>query len=150
MKLHELKNIKVRKNVQRVGRGPGSKRGKTSCRGQNGDKSRSGYKRRLTKQGGNAPWFQKLPTRGFSNFRFKKEFLTLNLTEIEKYFSDQETVNVETLKTKGMVRPSFNSVRLKILGNGELKKQVKIEASCFTKGAEEKLKKAKVEMTKVK
>jgi len=149
MDLHTLKNTHYRPKVQRVGRGPGSKRGKTSCRGQKGDKARSGYKTRPTKEGGNAPYFSKLPTRGFSNFPFKKEYLVLNLDEIETYFDENETLNVQSLMEKGLVRPSFKNVRIKILGNGELKKKVKVEAHRFTKSAEEKLTKAKVEFSKL-
>jgi large subunit ribosomal protein L15 len=150
MDLSTLKNtLRKTQKVQRVGRGIGSNRGKTSCRGQKGDKARSGYKRRHTKEGGNVPFFQKLPTRGFSNVRFKKNFLILNLSELEKHFDEKETVSVEILEKKGLVKPSFQKVRLKILGSGTLKKQLAIQAHRFTKSVEEKIKKSKSTLDKI-
>ena len=100
MKLSELKNTNKRKKTKRVGRGPGSKMGKTSCRGHKGDKSRSGYKVRGAKEGGQLPLFQKLPHRGFSNEQFKVRVFEINLGRIESAFEDGETVNRETMMKK--------------------------------------------------
>ena len=87
--LHNLKDSHRKSpNVQRVGRGIGSKRGKTCCRGHKGDKSRSGYKRRYGKEGGQLPLYRKLPTRGFSNLGFKEQPFSINLSRIEEIFED--------------------------------------------------------------
>lgn len=137
--LAELQDThRIRTKVQRVGRGPGSGRGKTSCRGQKGDKSRSGYKRNFGKEGGQMPLFRKMPIRGFSNSRFKKECTIINFSQIDEFYSDGEVVNCETLYEKGYTQKSSPKT-LKILASGELKKKVTIEAHLFSKEAESKL-----------
>lgn len=142
IRLSELKNTdRPKKKVQRVGRGPGSKRGKTSCRGHKGDKARSGYKTRLGQEGGQLPLFRKMPTRGFNHGRFRKEVLGINLGLIEEAFNDGETVNYESLRARGL-SPRNIPGGIKILGQGELKKKVTIEAHRFSKSAREKLEKA--------
>lgn len=139
--LHQLKNhSRPKKKIQRVGRGPGSKRGKTSCRGHKGDKSRSGYKRREGKEGGQLPLFRKLPTRGFTRGRFLKEHLAINLGMIEALYNEGETVNFTSLFQKGLASRQLPG-GIKILGGGELTKKVKIEAHAFSKSALEKLEK---------
>ena len=140
--LSQLKNTtRLKKKVQRVGRGPGSKRGKTSCRGEKGDKSRSGYKTRLGQEGGQLPLFRKLPIRGFNHGRFRKESLGINLGLIEESYNDGETVNYESLRAKGLA-PRKIPGGIKILGQGELKKKVTIEVHRFSKSAKEKLEKS--------
>jgi large subunit ribosomal protein L15 len=144
MDLAQLKDTyRHRKNVQRVGRGPGSKRGKTSCRGAKGDKSRSGYKRRTSQEGGQLPLFRKLPIRGFTRGRFYKESLAINLGMIEKLYNDGEVVNFESLRAKGLA-PRELPGGIKVLGNGELTKNVTIEAHRFSSSAKEKLEKGKI------
>ena len=144
--LHELKDTTVyRKNKQRVGRGVGSGRGKTSCRGEKGQGSRSGYKRRQGYEGGQFRLYMKLPTRGFSNARFKITLDTINLDQIERMFHDGETVSVQTLRQRGFLSGTSNGI--KILGNGELTKKVKIEADAISKSAQEKLHKSKITFT---
>lgn len=144
MDLSSLTNAsRPKKKVQRVGRGPGSKRGKTSCRGHKGDKSRSGYKRRYGKEGGQLPFFQRLPNRGFTNARFKKNVFELTLERIETSFEDGEIVNRESLINKGY---SLRRVDLvKVLGTGEINKKVVIEANQITKGAMKKLEEKSIE-----
>ncbi len=126
--------------IQRVGRGPGSNRGKTCNRGSKGSKSRSGYKRRRPQEGGQLPFFRKLPTRGFTRGAFIKESFSINLGLIEALYSDGETVNFESLRNKGLA-PRLLPGGVKILGNGELKKKVTIEARRFSASAKEKLEK---------
>ncbi len=139
--LSQLKNhSRPKKKVQRVGRGPGSKRGKTSCRGVKGDKARSGYKTRLGQEGGQLPLFRKMPIRGFSHARFRKEVLSINLGLIDEVYKDGETVNYESLRSHGLA-PRNIPGGIKILGQGELKKKVTIEAHRFSKSAKEKLEK---------
>jgi len=147
--LSNLKNThRQKKKVQRVGRGPGSNRGKTCSRGQKGDKARSGYKRRHGKEGGQLPLFRKLPKRGFPNGRFQKEVLSINLSLIESLYQDGETVNYQTLREKGLA-PRRLPGGIKILGQGELKKKVSIEAHNFSKTAKEKLEKNSVSFKEI-
>ncbi len=129
-----------RKKVQRVGRGVGSKRGKTCGRGAKGDKSRSGYKYQFGREGGQLPLYRKLPCRGFPNGRFRKETCAVNLGKIEEFYLDGEVVNFDTLRQKGLVsREAVHGI--KILSDGDLTKKVTIEAHAFSQGAKEKLEK---------
>jgi large subunit ribosomal protein L15 len=129
---------------KRVGRGVGSKLGKTCGRGHKGDKSRSGYKRRYGNEGGQFPLYKKLPIRGFNNGRFKQEMFSINLDRINDAFEDGETVNLMTLINKGLFSVS-SKAKIKILGNGNITKKVLIEADIFTKGAIEKLQQSSIE-----
>ncbi len=144
IKLSELSNGKRGKQKeQRVGRGPGSNRGKTCNRGHKGQKSRSGYKRREGKEGGQLPLYQKLPCRGFSNSRFQTKVFSINLRLIDQLFSDGDVVNVKSLTDKG-----FNLRRIKggikVLGDGEITKKVSIEAHLISKNAKNKLEKNQI------
>lgn len=148
--LANLKNThRVEKNGRRVGRGPGSKRGKTCGRGAKGDKSRSGYKRRRPQEGGQLPLFRKLPTRGFTNSRFKKEVISINLGLIDILYKDGETVNYESLRKKGLA-PRLIPGGIKILGEGELTKKVTIEAHRYSHAAKEKLDKNGISYKEIK
>jgi large subunit ribosomal protein L15 len=145
IQLNGLQNTtRPRKKIQRVGRGPGSGRGKTSCRGHKGDGSRSGYRRRFGYEGGQVPLYKKLPCRGFTRGRFTKTvLLSINLGDIDKLYSDGEIVNFATLREKGVISKSeFGGV--KILSKGELSKKVKLEAHSFSKEAASKLEKSKI------
>ncbi len=137
--LHSLSNgSRIRKKIQRVGRGPSSGRGKTSCRGQKGSKSRSGYKRRYGNEGGQFKLYLKIPVRGFTRGRFKKEMGHVNLFLLEKLFSDGEIVNRQTCIEKGILSRK-NQAGFKILGQGELTKKVTIEANSYSEEAKKKL-----------
>jgi large subunit ribosomal protein L15 len=139
MDMHQLKNThRPRKKSKRLGRGPGCKKGKTSGRGEKGDGSRSGYKRRLGYEGGRQPLHRKLPIRGFSRHKHIIENFELNLDQIEKLFNDSDTVSISTLKERGFLSKNFNG-KLRILGRGEIKKKLTIEAHHFTKSAEKQL-----------
>lgn len=140
--------LKKRKQVQRVGRGPGSKRGKTCCRGVKGDKARSGYKRRTHLEGGQLPLYRKLPVRGFNNAQFSGKFYALNIGDIELLFDDGEVVSLETVREKGLVSKAVLH-GLRILGNGELKRKVSVHAMHFTKSAQQKLDKNQIVYKKV-
>jgi large subunit ribosomal protein L15 len=132
---------------KRVGRGPGSGKGKTCGRGEKGAGARSGYKRRWGYEGGQFRMFMKLPIRGFNNARFRKELHTVNLGQIDSLYEDNEIVNLETLRQKGFI--SGRSHGLKILANGELTKNVTIQAHQFSQKATEKLQQAKIECTQI-
>jgi large subunit ribosomal protein L15 len=141
--LNKLQDVtRERKARKRVGRGIGSGVGKTCGRGEKGAGARSGYKRRLGYEGGQFRTFMKIPIRGFSNARFVNEVEGVNLAQIEALFEDGETVSVETLVEKGLLHHSVS--RVKILGNGELTKKVKIEAYAASESALDKLQKANI------
>lgn len=133
-----------KKKVQRVGRGEGSGRGKTCCRGEKGDKSRSGYKRRHGNEGGQLPLYRKLPCRGgFVRGPFRKEQYAINLSLIETLFNDGDVVNYESL-TKIGYAPRRMKGGLKILSKGTLTKKVTIEANSFSAAAQKKLEDLKI------
>lgn len=141
--LAQLKNTsRGRQARKRVGRGPGSGTGKTCGRGQKGMGSRSGVKQRYTYEGGQFRLFMKLPTRGFSNGRFRKKFHTINLSQIDYMYEDGEVVSLETLVLKGYL--CGKTFGVKLLGDGELHKQVKIELDDISESAKTKLTHAKI------
>ena len=141
--LDKLKNsTRAYKARKRVGRGLGSKSGKTCGRGEKGAGARAGSKRRLGKEGGNMPLFMKLPIRGFNNARFRREYHTINLEQLNEVYKDGETVNLETLKARGFVSGPTHGVKL--LGKGELKKKLTIRVNAMSDGAREKLTRAKI------
>jgi large subunit ribosomal protein L15 len=141
--LNNLKNttrpLKARK---RVGRGLGSKLGKTCGRGEKGAGSRAGYKRRLGKEGGNMPLFMKLPIRVFNNKRFRREYHVVNLKQLNDMFKDGDTVSLETLKERGFISGPSHGVKL--LGNGELERKLTIRVQAISDNAREKLTRAKI------
>lgn len=141
--LNTLKDTtRKRKARKRVGRGMGSKLGKTCGRGEKGAGSRSGSKLRLGKEGGNMPLFMKIPIRGFNNARFRTEYDVINLGQLEAVFEEGDEVNIDTLRQKGFM--SGNSHGVKILGNGELTKKLTIKVHAISEGAREKLNQAKI------
>lgn len=149
IKLSELKNThRENKKRKRVGRGPGSNKGKTSCRGHKGDKSRSGYKRRGAKEGGQLPLFQKVPGRGFSNARFKVPVFEVNLERLDATFKNGETINFETMKAKGFPMRRMTG-GFKVLARGEITKKVVIEANAFSKNAMRKLEEKGIEFKRI-
>ncbi len=122
----------------RVGRGMGSKLGKTSGAGDKGQKSRRGYSRRRGFEGGQMPLHRRMPKRGFHN-PFRVEYSILNLQELN-VFPAGETVTPELLRAHGFVRRSHD--RVKILGDGELTTKIAIHAHAFSASAKEKITKA--------
>ncbi len=137
-----------KKKVQRVGRGVGSRRGKTCCRGSKGDASRRGYKQRFGYEGGQLPLYRKLPIRGFANGKFTSDVYAINLSLIEQLYTDGETVNLKTLREKGYA-PRAPGGGLKILSRGEVTKKVTVEAHAFSKEALVKLEKAKIAVKQI-
>ncbi len=122
----------------RVGRGIGSKLGKTSGSGDKGQKSRRGYSRRRGFEGGQMPLHRRMPKRGFHN-PFGVEYSILNLAELN-VFPAGETVTPELLRAHGFVRRSHD--RIKILGDGELTTKLAIHAHAFSASAKDKITKA--------
>jgi large subunit ribosomal protein L15 len=139
MKLDELKPDKgSKKNTKRLGRGPGSGWGRTSGRGNKGAGQRSGNKKRAWFEGGQMPLLRRLPKRGFSNYRFRKEFQIVNLSTLE--LLDTNKINPNILFEYGVVKSAYQPI--KILGNGDISKSIEVSATSFSKAAIEKIKKA--------
>jgi len=124
---------------KRVGRGPGSGLGKTAARGEKGQKSRSGFSRKLGFEGGQMPLHRRLPKRGFNNI-FKKRWLEVSLAALDQHFNANDEVNPEQLHDRGLIKKARHDVV--VLGNGELTKPLRISAHRFTKSAREKIEKA--------
>lgn len=133
----ELNNLRpapgAKRPRKRVGRGPGSGKGKTCGRGHNGQKSRSGYSRRWGFEGGQMPLVRRIPKRGFTNI-FRVEYQVVNLRDLERVFDAGETASLEAMADKGLVRSSGNPV--KILATGELSKKLAVQAHKFSKAAQ--------------
>ena len=147
--LGEMRDVsRPTKKVQRIGRGIGSKRGRTSGRGQKGDGARSGNKRRYGYEGGQVPLYRKLPIRGFSRGRFAVPSFAINLSKIEQHFDDGETVNRESLLERGlMTRIMVGPIT--VLSQGELTKKVTIEVNAYSAAAQAKLQAAGIAFTVV-
>lgn len=122
---------------KRLGRGQGSGLGKTSGRGNKGQKSRSGYSRKRGFEGGQMPLHRRLPKRGFTNI-FKREWAEVNLIRLEELFEAGTAVTPEVLVEKGLVRKSLMK-SIAVLGKGELSKSLNITAHRFSESAKNKI-----------
>ena len=134
--------LKVKKNKIRVGRGIGSGKGKTSGRGIKGQKSRSGVAIKSF-EGGQMPLYRRLPKRGFNQIK-KENIGILNLSKIQYLLDNNKIkpdskIDIEVLKKAKVINKNLK--KIKILGSGEIKKKIDINADYFSKSAEEKLKK---------
>jgi|SRR5689334_1373161 len=134
--LHPPAGSRIRK--VRVGRGIGSKLGKTSGSGNKGQKSRRGYSRRRGFEGGQMPLHRRIPKRGFHNL-FGVAYSVVNLEELN-VFPAGETVTPDLLRAHGFVRRATDPI--KVLGDGELKNKLAIHAHAFSASAKEKIAKA--------
>ena len=132
----DLSNLKpapgATKNRKRVGRGEGSTLGKTSGRGQKGQKSRSGGSIKPGFEGGQMPIHRRLPKVGFTS-RNAKDYSIVNLSDLEEVFEAGDTVDYEALSARGLTKKKDDGV--KILGGGELKKSLTVKATKFSKSA---------------
>ena len=136
MKLHELSPAAGSvKESYRKGRGPGSGNGKTAGKGHKGQNARSGGGVRPGFEGGQLPLYRKLPKRGFKN-RFAVNYAIVNVSALD-VFENGETVNLEKLMAAGIIRKPLDG--LKVLGNGEITKNLTVEASVFSASAKEKI-----------
>ena len=136
MKLHELKKPEGSTHKEkRVGRGTGSGWGTTAGRGMNGQNSRSGGGVRLGFEGGQMPLYRRTPKRGFTN-HWRKDYIGINVDALNA-FEDGATVTVEMLYEAGLAKGSAYGV--KILGGGDLKKKLTVQANKFTNSALEKI-----------
>ncbi|MEE4198942.1 MAG: 50S ribosomal protein L15 [Bacteroidales bacterium] len=134
MELHNLKpaDNSTKKN-KRVGRGQGSGKGGTATRGHKGQKSRSGYSRKIGFEGGQMPLQRRVPKFGFTNIS-RKEFKGINIETLEKIAEKKglTTIDVDTLIDAGLVK---KNTLVKILGNGSLTKKLEVKAHAFSKSA---------------
>ena len=140
MRLHNLRpRPGSRHRVKRLGCGESSGHGKTSGKGHKGQKARSGGSIRLGFEGGQMPLIRRLPKRGFNNAAFRKHYAIVNLDDLNE-FKAGATVNKQLLRESNLVRGHF--VGIKILGGGELKHGLTVEADKVSAAAREKIEKA--------
>ena len=127
-----------RKTRKRIGRGPGSGHGKTSCKGHKGQNARSGGGVKPGFEGGQMPLQRRLPKRGFTNI-FQKKYSIINVGSLEKI--SESIITPEVLLQEGLIKNTKDMV--KILGNGEITKAFTVKAHAFSASAKEKISKAK-------
>jgi large subunit ribosomal protein L15 len=143
MMIHEITElVGSHKKRKRLGRGIGSGHGKTCGRGTKGAGSRSGWggSIRASREGGQMPFFRRIPKRGFSNVRFTTEYAVINIKALESRFEDGAEVNPDLLVKAGLLPDT--KLPVKVLGEGELTKKLNVTAAVFSKSAAEKISKA--------
>ena len=141
MRLHNLVNVKgAVHRKKRVGCGEGSGHGKTSGSGGKGQKGRSGGSIRPGFEGGQMPLYRKLPHRGFNNYEFRTSYAVVNVGDLAKLDAKVTEVNAEVLAKAGIIRSDVKM--LKVLGDGEISRALKVTAQKFTGSAKAKLEKA--------
>ena len=139
MKLNELKATEgARSTKKRIGRGLGSGNGKTSGKGQKGQNSRSGGGVAIGFEGGQTPFFKRMPKRGFTNFT-RKEYAIVNVEDLNK-FEDGVTVDFAAVKAAGLVKKELDG--LKVLGKGKLEKKLTVKAAKFSASAKKAIEEA--------
>jgi large subunit ribosomal protein L15 len=125
---------------KRIGRGEGSGSGKTAGRGDKGGGQRAGWGLRRLQEGGQMPTFRRIPKRGFNNYNFTTRYAIVNVASLEERFENGAHVTAEALRLCGLVRKA--GLPIKVLGEGDLKKKLTVDAAKFSKSAEEKIKAA--------
>ena len=136
MKLHELSPVEgSKKDAKRIGRGHGSGWGKTSGKGHKGQKARAGRGMRVGFEGGQMPLQRRIPKRGFNNI-FAKEIVSINVGSLNR-FEDGAVVDAAALVEAGLVKNYFDGI--KILGNGELKKNITVKVDSYSESAKAKI-----------
>ena len=134
--IHDLSpSAGARKKRKRIGRGPGSGHGKTSCRGHKGQKSRSGGGVARGFEGGQMPLQRRLPKRGFNNI-FKKEYALINLEDLNR-FDPNTTLDFKALKNAGLVKKEKDGIKL--LGSGEISHPLVVKVQKASRSAKEKV-----------
>ena len=140
MNLNDVhRGIQKHKKRNRVGRGVGSGNGKTCGRGSKGQRSRAGFSVHPTFEGGQMPLVRRIPKRGFNN-RWALSVAIVNVGDLEERFQADEDVDPDTLRAKDLAKGRFDL--LKILGDGQLTKKLKVSAHRFSKSAREKIEQA--------
>ena len=139
MELHDLRCPPGSKKApRRIGRGHGSGYGKTAGKGNKGQKARSGGSIRPGFEGGQMPLQRRIPKRGFNNI-FAKKVVSINVKDLEK-FGEGSVIDANELISMGLVKKNFD--KIKVLGNGNLTKNLTVKAQMFSKSAIEKIKSA--------
>ena len=140
MNLKQIKEIPLgRRRRTRVGRGPGSGKGKTCGRGHKGASSRAGWGGLIGHEGGQTPLFRRLPKRGFSNAKFRLEFATVNVKDLNSFPAGTE-ITPERLLKERKIRTL--GAGLKVLGSGALDVPLKVHAHRFSRSAVQKIREA--------
>lgn len=140
MNLNDVhQGIRKYKKRKRIGRGQGSGHGKTAGRGHKGQGSRAGFSMHPSFEGGQMPLARRIPKRGFHN-PFASTVITVNLEALERFFEAGAEVTPEALRVANLAKKRYDE--LKILGDGELSKALKVHAHRFSKSAKEKIEKA--------
>ncbi|MCI5519076.1 MAG: 50S ribosomal protein L15 [Treponema sp.] len=129
------------KKPKRVGRGSSSGLGTTAGKGNKGQQSRSGGKTYVGFEGGQMPLYRRIAHKGFSNYPFKKEYVCINVEQLDAKYNDGETVNKESLVAKGFIS-SKKTALVKVLGNGDIKKKLTVEVDKVSESAKAKIEKA--------
>ncbi len=138
MMIHEItEKVGRHKKRKRIGRGRGSGHGKTSGRGHKGAHSRSGWSQKVGMEGGQMPWFRRLPKRGFTNAAFRTRYHVVNLNILENRFDDGTEITPTLLAETRIIRDT--ALPVKILGEGELTKKFNITAAKFSESAKKKI-----------
>lgn len=130
------RGIAKNKKRKRIGRGPGSGHGKTCGRGHKGQRSRAGFSMHPTFEGGQMPLVRRIPKRGFTN-RWALSVGIVNISDLDVAFADGDEVTLETLQARNLAKGRFDV--LKVLGDGELTKKLKVSAHRFSKSAKQKI-----------
>jgi len=139
MQLHDVhQGVHRRKLRKRVGRGTGSGHGKTSSKGHKGHASRQGFKLNQNFEGGQMPLARRVPKRGFFNGAFKKEYVIVNLGDLDASFEAGTVVDEAALRSRGLVK-GYNCDGIKILGDGAVTKALEVRATKFSESARSKL-----------
>jgi len=134
---HEITFIAGRdKSRRRSGRGRGSGRGKTSGRGHKGSGSRAGATKNSLFEGGQMPLFRRLPKRGFNNYNFATRYSIVNVSQLERFDNGQD-IGLVQLSEAGLI-PGVKS-KVKVLGDGDITKNLKVKAHKFSKAAKQKI-----------
>ena len=141
MRLNDIElNQGAKHRRKRLGCGESSGKGKTCGKGHKGQKSRSGASIRPGFEGGQMPIARRLPKKGFTNGRFKKFYAIVNVSDLEERFDAGVEVNEEALRAAGLVKGSWDGI--KVLGDGELSKKLKVQVDKISATAREKIEKA--------
>ena len=140
MNVHDVnRGVHKHRLKKRLGRGPGSGQGKTAGRGHKGQFSNPGYKALSIFEGGTMPLVRRIPKRGFTNI-FAPVIASVNVGDLEQLFQAGEEVTPEALRSKGLLKARYE--QLKVLGDGELTKKLKVSAHRFSQSAKAKIEKA--------
>lgn len=141
MELHNLKpNPGAKHRTKRLGCGESSGHGKTSCKGNKGQKARSGSGTRVGFEGGQMPLHRRLPKRGFNNYDFRDKTAVINVGDLDRHFEAGTTIDEEALRKAGLINGRADGI--KVLGDGEIEKALTLVVGKASASAREKIEKA--------